>query len=95
MTAEEYVETARRYLETVGFFEREIARRSDRTAGWCMRFPPTSPGTRRRTRNPFARGINSIQLFHDGTRWWVQTIMWWGETPATPIRARDLRSEPH
>ena len=22
------------------------------------------------------RGINSIQLFHDGARWWVVSIMW-------------------
>ena len=23
---------------------------------------------------PFMRGINSIQLFNDGTRWWVVTV---------------------
>ena len=34
---------------------------------------------------PFMRGINSIQLFHDGTRWWVATIMWDSERPDNPI----------
>jgi hypothetical protein len=30
---------------------------------------------------PFARGINSFQLFVDGTRWWILTIYWAEETP--------------
>ena len=25
---------------------------------------------------PFTRGINSFQLFWDGTRWWVVSIFW-------------------
>ena len=34
---------------------------------------------------PFARGINSFQLMHDGDRWWVVSIFWMGETPEFPI----------
>ena len=30
---------------------------------------------------PFARGINSFQLFNDGERWWVLTIYWTSERP--------------
>ena len=44
---------------------------------------------------PFVRGINSFQLFNDGTRWYVVTILWWGETPETPIPARYLVTENH
>jgi hypothetical protein len=36
------------------------------------------------------RGINSIQLFHDGTRWWVLGIAWDNERPGNPLP--DLRS---
>jgi hypothetical protein len=25
---------------------------------------------------PFMRGINSIQLFNDGKRWWIVNIYW-------------------
>jgi len=42
----------------------------------------------RRTLNdekPFMRGINSFQLWYDGKRWWVITILWQGESPDTPI----------
>ena len=31
----------------------------------------TSPG-----REPFARGINSIQLWHDAGRWWILDVLW-------------------
>ena len=29
-----------------------------------------------RAAEPFARGINSIQLYHDGARWWVVNVFW-------------------
>jgi hypothetical protein len=25
---------------------------------------------------PFERGTNSVQLFHDGERWWIVSVMW-------------------
>ena len=25
---------------------------------------------------PFTHGVNSIQLFSDGTRWWIASVMW-------------------
>jgi len=42
---------------------------------------------------PFARGINSIQLYHDGTRWWVMTLMWDSERPDNPIPAKYLKRD--
>ena len=33
---------------------------------------------------PFMRGINSIQLFHDGRRWWIVTL-YWQQDPDHPI----------
>lgn len=34
---------------------------------------------------PFARGINSIQLLHHQDRWWVVSIYWQAETEDAPI----------
>jgi hypothetical protein len=42
---------------------------------------------------PFARGINSIQLLHDGTRWWVVTIFWDSERAGNPIPPTYLRRD--
>lgn len=25
---------------------------------------------------PFIRGTNSVQLFHDGARWWIMSMIW-------------------
>jgi hypothetical protein len=40
---------------------------------------------------PFARGINSFQLIHDGKRWWVLTIFWEGERPDNPIPQKYIK----
>jgi len=37
---------------------------------------------------PFNKGINSIQLFNDGQRWWVVTIYWAHESEDNPIPER-------
>jgi hypothetical protein len=37
------------------------------------------------------RGINSIQLFNDGTRWWIITIYWQHESPDDPLPEKYLR----
>jgi hypothetical protein len=31
------------------------------------------------------RGINSIQLFNDGNRWWIVNIYWQQESAEDPI----------
>lgn len=34
---------------------------------------------------PFARGINSIQLYHDGERWWITSWVFDSERAGLPI----------
>ena len=41
---------------------------------------------------PFARGINSIQLWFDGRRWWIVTVYWESERPNNPIPPAYLKS---
>lgn len=36
---------------------------------------------------PFARGINSIQLYHDGERWWITSWIFDSERAGNPIPA--------
>ena len=40
---------------------------------------------------PFARGINSIQVFNDGQRWWVLNILWESESEQNPLPERMLK----
>src|ERR1700731_1281897 len=39
---------------------------------------------------PFMRGINSIQLFNDGKRWWIVSIYWQQESADAPIPEKYL-----
>lgn len=94
LTPEDYIRRAGPFLER-GFHEREIARRQESYGRIVHAFSTYESRRRASDARPFARGINSIQLWHDGQRWWVQTILWWGETPETPIPEHYLRSGVH
>ncbi len=37
---------------------------------------------------PFDRGINSIQLFNDGNRWWIVSVFWDRERSDLPVPSR-------
>jgi hypothetical protein len=92
LEVEQYISLVGPRLVSSGFFEREIARRVERYGGVVHAF---STYESRRTSSdpaPFARGINSIQLWFDGQRWWIVTIYWEGERPNNPIPATYLKS---
>jgi hypothetical protein len=92
LTVEEFITRATPGMEGQGFFEREIGRVAERY-GNVVHF--MSAYDSRRTaedQTPFQRGVNSFQLFWDGTRWWIVTIFWEAETPNNPIPERLLRA---
>jgi hypothetical protein len=72
---EEYISRAGAQLEEVGFFETEIGRVTEEFGNVAHAFS-TYESRREEGEDPFQRGINSIQLFWDGTRWWVVNIAW-------------------
>ena len=85
MTTEEYAQSTQKYFDEKAFFETEIARRTDRFGNIAQilstyesRHHPEDP-------QPFNRGINSIQLYNDGDRWWVVSIIWDSERADNPI----------
>jgi hypothetical protein len=84
---EQYIATAGTQLETGGFFEREIARRTERYGNVVHAFSTYESRRTLADAKPFARGINSIQLWNDGQRWWVVTVFWEGERPDNQIPA--------
>jgi hypothetical protein len=89
---DQYIATVGPRLESGGFFEREIARRTERYGGVVHVFSTYESRRAAADPAPFARGINSIQAFFDGKRWWIVTIFWEGERPGNPIPARYLET---
>ena len=90
MTVDEYVERAGAAFRDApifqgkGFYEVEAARRTERY-GTIAHVWSTYEGRLDPDEAPFARGINSFQLFWDGDRWHVLSIFWHQEDEATPI----------
>jgi len=87
LTPQDYVDRAGPSLVRDGFHEREIARRVDRFGRIAHVFSTYDARRASTDAEPFLRGINSIQLFDDGTRWWVVSVYWQAEDPATPLPA--------
>jgi len=88
MSVEDYVRTAGPYLEKNGFFEEEIGRTVERYGTIAQVFSAYASRHAADDPEPFQRGINSIQLLWDGTRWWVVSIYWEPERPDHPIPER-------
>ena len=88
---EQYAERAGANLTKNGFFEREIGRTTDQFGAITQIFSAYESKRTASDPKPFARGINSIQLLNDGTRWYVVTIFWDGERPDNPIPDRYLK----
>ena len=87
---EGYIARAESFFAGQGFYEKEIARRTEQFGHiahvWSTyesRHNPDDP-------EPFMRGINSIQLFNDGSRWWIVSIYWQHESAVHPLPDRYL-----
>jgi hypothetical protein len=85
VTPDDYVKLADPYFEKNGFAENEISRNSERFGNIMQIFSTYASRHDAKDPEPFERGINSFQLFYDGTRWWIVTIYWQGETKEAPI----------
>jgi hypothetical protein len=92
-TVDQYISLVGPRLEENGFFERELARRTERYGNVVHAFSTYDSKRTAADPTPFARGINSIQLWNDGRRWWVVSIFWEGERPDNPIPARYMQTE--
>jgi hypothetical protein len=90
LTVDEFIEASAPRLKEEGFFEREIARRTDRFGAVAHVFSTYESRHAKGDEKPFSRGINSIQLLDDGHRWWVVTIFWDAERPGSAIPSEYL-----
>jgi hypothetical protein len=90
LTVDEFIKASEPGLKQQGFFESEIHRRIERFGSVAHVFSTYESRHARTDAQPFSRGINSIQLFFDGHRWWVVTIFWDRERPDQPISASQL-----
>src|ERR1700678_448852 len=84
---DEFVRDAGEVFSKRPFYENAIVNRPESFGNMPQVFSSyesrNAPGEK-----PFERGINSIQLLNDGTRWWVVSIAWDSERPGNPLPAK-------
>ncbi|MBD0832703.1 hypothetical protein [Aestuariibaculum sediminum] len=85
MSPGDYIKNAGKWMVENGFHEREIHRTSNTFGNMSQVFSTYASYKNKDDEEPFMRGINSIQLYNDGKRWWIINIYWANETRRTPI----------
>jgi len=88
LTVEEYITGSGPFLEKSGFFETEIGRKTEQYGNIVHVFSTYEARKEKTDEKPFMRGINSFQLWNDGKRWWVLSILWESESKENPIPGR-------
>ena len=73
------------------FYEGEISTKTHAFGSIAQVFTTYNKGINTKDPKSMVRGINSIQLFHDGQRWWISSILWQDETEDNPIPQKYLR----
>lgn len=86
-THQQYVE-ATEPLVAGGFKEWEVARRTQQY-GHIAHIDSTYAGqVAHDGKVETFRGVNSIEAYFDGTRWWISSVLWMSESPGHPIPGR-------
>jgi hypothetical protein len=83
MNHEKYVNSSNAFFVKEGFVEREINRVTRRFGNLAHVFSTYEFTTADKKLS--GRGVNSIELFWDGTRWWISAVSWDEERPDNPI----------
>ena len=91
MNHHQYVNGSNEFFVTQGFQEREINRVVRRFGNLAHVFSTyefsTADGKVK------GRGVNSIELFWDGARWWIAAASWDEERPDNPIPKEFLNNK--
>jgi hypothetical protein len=90
LTPDEYATRAKDFFAKEGFYEGAVANRIE---SWdhIAHVWSTYESRHAAQEKPFARGVNSFQLFFDGSRWWILTVYWEGEDATHPLPEKYLK----
>jgi hypothetical protein len=90
LSVDDYISRAEPFFEKEGFYEKEVARRAEMFGQIAHIFSTYESRHAPGDVKPFQRGINSMQLMNDGSRWWIVTIFWQGEDDKNPLPEKYL-----
>lgn len=91
MTVEQFVTRGKVQSQQrmeAGFVEREVHAETERFGDMAHVYSTYESVLTAKSSEPYQRGINSFQLWHDGDRWWIVSIFWHTEREDAPIPER-------
>ena len=89
---QQFVDASNDMLLKEGFYESEIHRSTQKFGNIAHVF--STYESRIKAGGPvIARGINSLELFYDGKRWWIASAVWDDERADNPIPQEYLTPE--
>ncbi len=91
LDVEGYIERVEPIFAKSGFYEKEVARRVEQFGHIAHVWSTYESRHDPNDAEPFMRGINSIQLFNDGSRWWILSIYWQHESPQHALPEKYLQ----
>jgi hypothetical protein len=91
MSPDDYAKRAGNAFMKNSFYEQQIGQTVETFGAVTQVFSAYASRHAPSDAKPFARGINSIQLFNDGTRWYVVTIYWQAEHAGLEIPDKYLK----
>jgi hypothetical protein len=94
MTIDDFIEDTTPFFAENDFYEYEIARHVDRFGNIAQ--VRSAYEARRDTADPalLKRGVNLIQLYNDGERWWITSVTWDDERHGTRLPGDWLTGRP-
>jgi len=90
LSPQDYIDRSGKWLFDNGFFEKEIHRVEECFGNICHLFSTYEAYRTSGDKEPFMRGINSIQLMFDNERWWIVNISWQAEDDALKLTSKYL-----
>lgn len=93
MDVDAYLKDTADFFRRNAFYEFEIARRTDLFGNIAQVFSTYEACNDPGEPTSFKRGINGIQLFNDGDRWWIVNMIWDNERDDNPMPEQYLPSE--
>lgn len=76
MSPEDYVTRSGPAIESRGFFEKEVDRRSEQQGSIVHAWSKYEARFKAEDEKPISSGTNAIQLYSDGKRWYIHSVLW-------------------
>ncbi len=76
MTPEDYITRSGAMIEKDGFFEKEIDRKTETRGNIMHVWSQYEARIKPDDAKPLMAGTNAIQLFTDGKRWFIHSVVW-------------------